>query len=72
MFIYEYCADGDMGDTRKNRNLTVTRSLRNRRHPALSLSGRWLEQAGFVIDTRVKIVVRDKCLVVLPRDEFGD
>ncbi len=65
-------ADMSEQTTSKNRDIKVTRSFRNRRHPALRLSGRWLERAGFVIDTRVKIVVRDRCLVVLPADEFGD
>jgi len=55
--------------TTTNRTLKIVQSFRNRQHPALPLSGRWLQQAGFAINMRVKVVVRDKCLVILPLDE---
>jgi hypothetical protein len=56
----------------KNRTLKIVRSFGNKHRPALPLSGRWLEQAGFIIDMRVRVIVRDKCLVVLPLEDCGD
>ena len=35
----------------------------------IQLKGRWLEQAGFSIDTPVTVTVHKKCLVLVPKEE---
>jgi len=57
--------------TNKDRTLKIVRSFGYKLRPTLPLTGRWLEQAGFVIDMRVRVIVRDKCLVILPLDDCG-
>jgi len=37
--------------------------------PQLVLKGRWLERAGFSIETRVRVLVRKNCIVVIPVDD---
>lgn len=72
MFTSEQRVGGEMGDDKSDRKLKVVRSFSDRSRPALRLSGCWLEQAGFIIDMRVRVIVRDKCLVVLPLEDCGD
>jgi len=36
--------------------------------PFLLLKGNWLEKAGFMIDREVKVLVKDECLVILPKN----
>jgi hypothetical protein len=53
---------------RKNRNLKVVKSFTQNSKASLCLTGRWLEQAGFTIDMRVDVIVKEKCLVIVPSD----
>lgn len=52
---------------KKTRQLTVVRSFSNQPKAYLPLSGRWLEKAGFPIGTKVNVIVRDQCLVVVAK-----
>ena len=53
---------------RKNRNLKVVKSFAHKSHPSLHLTGRWLEQAGFAINMRVDVIVKEKYLVIIPSE----
>lgn len=53
----------------KNRNLKIVRRYDRKHFASLLLYGRWLEQAGFTVDMQVKVIVRNRCLVVVPLDE---
>lgn len=37
--------------------------------PQIRLNGKWLRDAGFDIQDRIKIVVSNKCLVIVPDEE---
>jgi len=49
------------------RRLKVVKSFSANPKAHLPLSGHWLEKAGFTIGTEVNVIVRDKCLVILPK-----
>ena len=51
----------------QDRILKVVKSFSKRPKAHLPLSGRWLERAGFTVGTKVKVIVRDKCLIILPK-----
>ena len=51
---------------KKTRNPKVVRSFSANPKAMLPLSGHWLERAGFRMGMRVDVIVRDKCLVILP------
>jgi hypothetical protein len=51
---------------KKTRNLKVVRSFCTKPKALLPLSGCWLERAGFKVGMRVDVIVREKCLVILP------
>jgi hypothetical protein len=53
----------------KNRSLKVVRSFSNNPKPLLPLSGVWLARAGFTIGTRVEVIVRQGCLVIIPEQD---
>ncbi|MBL1277856.1 MAG: SymE family type I addiction module toxin [Ectothiorhodospiraceae bacterium] len=50
----------------KSRYLKVVRSFGDYSKASLPLTGRWLEKAGFVIGSRVEVVVRKGCLMIVP------
>ena len=50
----------------KNRNLKIVKSFTQKSKASLCLTGRWLEQAGFMVDMRVDVIVKEKCLVIVP------
>jgi len=52
---------------KKNRYLTVVRSLTQKPKALLPLSGNWLEKAGFTIGTKVNVIVREECLVIITK-----
>ena len=52
---------------RKIRNLKVVKSFSSSPKAHFLLSGRWLEQAGFTIGMEVHVIVRNECLVILPK-----
>jgi len=52
---------------KKTRHLKVVTSFSNKPKAHLSLSGRWLENAGFKIGMKVNVIVREGCLVIIPR-----
>ncbi len=35
-------------------------------HPFLRLKGRWLEKAGFTIQSQVEVIVKDNLLIIRP------
>ena len=51
----------------KNRTLKVVKSFSTKPKAHLPLSGLWLERAGFTIGTEVSVIVKDKCLIILPK-----
>jgi len=51
----------------KNRTLKVVRSFSKNPKAHLPLSGLWLERAGFTIGTVVNVIVKDECLIILPK-----
>lgn len=55
------------GMSKKTRTLTVVRSLSQKPKALLPLSGRWLEKAGFTIGTKVNVIVREECLVIITK-----
>ncbi|MES9854544.1 MAG: SymE family type I addiction module toxin [Candidatus Thiodiazotropha sp. L084R] len=57
---------------KKTRNLKVVRSFCTKPKALLPLSGCWLERAGFKIGTRVDVIVREECLVILPSESEGN
>jgi hypothetical protein len=40
--------------------------------PQIRLNGKWLREAGFDVQDRIKIVVSNKCLVIIPDEEKKD
>jgi len=56
----------------KNRNLKIVKSFAQKTKASLCLTGRWLEQAGFVVDMRVDVIVKEKCLVIVPSKVVGN
>jgi Toxin SymE, type I toxin-antitoxin system len=68
VFTYEHCDDGDAvsPNGRKNRCLKVVKSFSNKPKASLCLKGRWLEQAGFTIDMRVEVIVKENYLIIIP------
>lgn len=40
--------------------------------PQIRLNGIWLREAGFDVQDRIKIVVSNKCLVIVPDEEKKD
>lgn len=53
----------------KNRTLKIVRHFGKKQYAALPLAGRWLEQAGFTVDMPVRVIVRNRCLVIVPLEE---
>lgn len=57
------------------RNITVYRYFSSRKwskdimFPQIRLIGKWLRDAGFEVEDKIKIVVSEKCLVILPNEE---
>ena len=52
----------------KNRSLKVVKSFAKKTKASLCLKGMWLEQAGFTIDMRVDVIVKEKYLVIIPSE----
>ena len=48
----------------KFRHLKVVRSFKSPPRAQLSLSGRWLEYAGFRIGMSVRVMVLERCLII--------
>ncbi len=40
--------------------------------PQIRLNGKWLREAGFDVQDRIKIVVSNKCLVIIPDEKRED
>lgn len=53
---------------KESRSLKVVQHFSNKPVAHLPLKGVWLEEAGFKIGTRVNVVVRKGCLVILPAE----
>ncbi len=61
----------------KERNLTVREGHSDYKRkdgyysllPFLLLKGNWLKEAGFTIDRKVKVVVEEDRLTILPKDD---
>ncbi len=61
----------------KERNLTVREGHSDHTRkdgyysllPFLLLKGNWLKEAGFTIDRKVKVVVEEDRLTILPKDD---
>lgn len=57
------------------RKLTVGYKFQNRAYsqmvqmPEIKLTGKWLKQSGFEEGQQVKVIVRDKKLVIVPFDQ---
>jgi Toxin SymE, type I toxin-antitoxin system len=51
----------------KIRNLKVVKTFSASPRAHLPLSGRWLERAGFSIGMEVNVIVRNECLIILPK-----
>lgn len=59
----EQCALESLRDP--DRYLKVVPAFGAMHLPQLTLKGKWLKSAGFPIDSRVRVIVREECLVVL-------
>ncbi len=52
--------------TKSTRRLKIVKRFSSRTVAALTLSGKWLEQAGFKIGTYVEVTVQEQRLVIAP------
>lgn len=69
MYRSSNCTFEIYGMNKKSRTLKIVRSFARKPRASLPLSGVWLEEAGFTIDMRVKVIVKEKCLVIIPLEQ---
>lgn len=51
-----------------DRRLKVAPPTVSRKYPAITLRGRWLQEAGFQAGVQVQAIVRRRIIVIIPED----